>query len=71
MIERESLCGVPAFSLGEARGYTERGGNGSKYRDYYLQNEFPRIVFHKGLKLKPTPFPSRREESWITLVARG
>ena len=43
MIERESLCGVPAFSLGEARGDPECRSNGSKYRDYYLQNEFPRI----------------------------
>ena len=43
MIKRESLCGVPALSLGEARSHAKRGGNGSKYRDYYLQNEFPRI----------------------------
>ena len=46
MIERESLCGVPALSLGEARSHAKRGGNGSKYRNYYLQNEFPSFVFH-------------------------
>lgn len=46
MTERESLCGVPALSLGEARGHTECRSNGSKYRYYHLKDKFPSFVFH-------------------------